>query len=75
MKDKIILHTREELVSFLQDEIITTNEAAEILECTLQNIRKLVKQRKLIPLRDLGRDKLFLKEDILKRKEELNKRK
>lgn len=63
----------EELRRFLENEAIGTIEAAEILGCTRQNIKRLVDNGKLVPIKTLERDRLFLKADILKRKEETNK--
>lgn len=60
--------TKEELIAFIADNIITSKEAAEILGCSRQNIDDLVKRNKLIPVRILPRDRLFLKEDVLDRK-------
>ena len=60
-------NSREELIKYLSKNIINTNEAAEILNCSRQNIDDLVKRKKLIPIRVLPRDRLFLKEDILTR--------
>lgn len=61
--------TNEELRSFIKEKIVNTNEAAEILSCTRQNIDRLVKNGKLIPIVIYPRDKIFLKADILERKE------
>lgn len=65
----------DDLKSFLAAEVITTNEAAEILDCTRQNIKRLVDNGKLEPLRSLDKDRLFLRSDILERKENMNKAK
>lgn len=65
----------DDLKSFLAAEVITTNEAAEILDCTRQNIKRLVDNGKLEPLRSLDKDRLFLRADILERKENMNKAK
>lgn len=57
----------EELKQFIVDNVITTMEAAEILNCTRQNIDRLVDTGKLTPVKRTQRDKLFLKEEILAR--------
>ncbi|NRG43528.1 helix-turn-helix domain-containing protein [Bacillus sp. CRN 9] len=75
MNNKIIINSREELVSFLNDEIITSTQAAEILQCSRQNIKRIVDNGKLVPIKELDRDRLFLKQDVLKRKEEMDKKK
>ncbi|HOM03316.1 MAG TPA: helix-turn-helix domain-containing protein [Acetivibrio sp.] len=61
-------NSKEELIAFIADNIITSKEAAEILGCSRQNIDDLVKRKKLIPVRVIPRDRLFFKEDVLARK-------
>lgn len=61
--------TNEELRNFIKEKIVNTNQAAEMLDCTRQNIDRLVKNGKLIPIVIYPRDKIFLKADILERKE------
>lgn len=63
--------SNEELKSFVADNIITTMEAAEILDCTRQNIDRLVSTGKLTPIKQTQRDKLFFKADILARTKSL----
>ncbi|EJS70479.1 hypothetical protein ICW_01948 [Bacillus wiedmannii] len=65
--------TKEELIKFVNDEIVNTSEALEILECSRQNLNKLVKSGTLVPIKEMVRDRLFFKEDILKRKEHMKK--
>lgn len=65
--------TKEELIRFVNDEIVNTSEALEILECSRQNLNKLVKSGTLVPIKEMVRDKLFFKEDILRRKEQMKK--
>jgi hypothetical protein len=65
----------EELRTFFQEQVINTNKVAEILGCTRQNVKRIVENGKLIPLKELEKDRLFLLEDVLKRKEEMNKKK
>ncbi|AOH54553.1 transcriptional regulator [Peribacillus muralis] len=67
-------NSREELTAFVQDEIINTTEALEILQCSRQNLNNLVKREVITPIKDLPRDRLFLKEDIVKRKEYMDKK-
>lgn len=55
----------EELKLFISENIITTVEAAEILNCTRQNIDGMVKKKKITPVKQTQRDKLFLRSDIL----------
>lgn len=59
--------SNQDLKAFISENIITTMEAAEILNCSRQNIDFMVKTNKLIPIKQTLRDKLFLKSDILAR--------
>jgi hypothetical protein len=61
-------NSREELAEFVQNEIINTTEALDILQCSRQNLNNLVKREVITPIKDLPRDRLFFKEDIVKRK-------
>lgn len=56
----------EELKLFINENIITTMEAAALLNCSRQNIDKMVPD-KINPVKQTQRDKLFLKSDILAR--------
>ncbi|AOH54527.1 transcriptional regulator [Peribacillus muralis] len=67
-------NSREELAAFVQDEIINTTEALDILQCSRQNLNNLVKREVLTPIKDLPRDRLFFKEDIVKRKDYMDKK-
>lgn len=70
--DNYSFGTREELSEYIQSEIINTTEALEILQCSRQNLNNLVKRGVLIPIKDLPRDRLFFKEDIVKRKNKMD---
>ena len=67
-------NTREELTKYIQSEIINTTEALEILQCSRQNLNNLVKRGVLTPIKDLPRDRLFYKEDIINRKNDMDKK-
>lgn len=67
-------NSREELVEFVQKEIINTTEALDILQCSRQNLNNLVKREVITPIKDLPRDRLFLKEDIIKRKKYMDEK-
>ena len=64
MKEYLI-KTKEDVGSFLKEEIVNTNTAKEILGCSRQYIPELYKKEKLNPVMVLEKDKLFLKEDVL----------
>lgn len=57
----------EELKNFINENIISTAEAIEILGCSRQNLDNLVKQKKLIPVKSINYIRLYLKSDILAR--------
>ncbi|MGE7877884.1 DNA-binding protein [Peribacillus muralis] len=67
-------NSREELTAFVQCEIINTTEALEILQCSRQNLNNLVKREVITPIKDLPRDRLFFKEDIVKRKKYMDEK-
>ncbi len=56
--------TENELKNFISNNIISTSEAAEILNCSRQYINQLVKENKLIPVKKINYITLFLKSDI-----------
>ncbi|EEM05406.1 hypothetical protein bmyco0002_20510 [Bacillus pseudomycoides] len=57
----IYIIQKEELIKFVNDEIVYTSEALEILECLRHNLNKLVKSGTLVPIKEMVRDRLFLK--------------
>lgn len=59
--------SRDELVAWLSENIITTAEAAELLGCSRQNIDDLIKRGKLKPIKSINYVRLFLKDDIVAR--------
>ena len=65
---------KEELVSFIQGEIINTTEALEILQCSRQNLNNLVQREVLKPIKELPRDRLFFRSDIVERKNYMDKK-
>ncbi|MCM3454416.1 helix-turn-helix domain-containing protein [Heyndrickxia oleronia] len=74
MDDKQSFHFKsvEELKAFLQEQVVNTKQAAEILGCTRQNIKRIVDNGKLVPIKEMEKDRLFLKADVLKRIENKN---
>lgn len=58
----------EDFIRFIFHRVISTSEAAEILECSRQNIDDLVRRGKLHPIKELSQNKLFLKSEIMQRK-------
>lgn len=74
MSENYSFNSREELTEYIIDEIINTTEALEILQCSRQNLNNLVKRGVLTPIKDLPRDRLFFKEDIVNRKNYMDKK-
>lgn len=58
----------EELLDFLNENLLSTVETAEILEVSKARVGHMVKDGKLIPAKD--QPKMFLKETVLERKQE-----
>jgi Protein of unknown function (DUF2442). len=54
--------------NFIRYRAVNTAEAAELLECSRQNIEDLVRRGKLTPVKTAAKGKLFLKSDIDQRK-------
>ena len=56
---------KDEFIKLIQSELLTSAEVAEELQITRQALSSLVKRGKLVPVKEM----LFLREDILARKE------
>lgn len=56
-----------DFISFLSNRVISTSEAAELLDCSRQNINDLVIRGKLHPVKIEQKNKFFLKSEILQR--------
>lgn len=65
---KLSFESKEELAAFIATEIINTSEALEILGGSRQNLNSFVKRGKLHPIKEMVRDRLFFKSDVLERK-------
>jgi len=62
-------NTKDEFIKLAQSEILTSSEVLDELQISRQALSSLVKREKLIPIKELTRDRLFLKEDVERRKE------
>ena len=56
--------TASDFRSFVQENVVDTASAAELLHCTRQNIQDLVRRKKLTPVKVLKNNFLFLREDL-----------
>ncbi|EOV9528417.1 DNA-binding protein [Bacillus cytotoxicus] len=65
--------TKEDLIRFINKEIVNTSEALEILGCSRQNLNKMIQKEKVKPIREFPKDRLYFKEDIFKAKEQMRK--
>ncbi|MCU5395263.1 DNA-binding protein [Bacillus toyonensis] len=65
--------TKDDLIRFIQNEIVNTSEALEILGCSRQNLNVMVQKEKVKPIKEMSRDRLYFKEDIVKSKEQMRK--
>jgi len=66
---KYKFESTEELLKFLNEELLSAAEAIEILDISKARLGKLVKDRKLIAAKE--QPKMFLKSMILEKKVEL----
>lgn len=74
---KYEITNREEFIKLVQSDVLTTSEVIDELQISRQALNSLVKRGKLVPIKELSRDRLFLREDIENRKtsaKELNKK-
>ncbi|MGK8427664.1 hypothetical protein OF864_22640 [Bacillus cereus] len=61
----------EELVSFLQEELLTPIEVGEMLGLSRPKIYKMINENKLVPFKTIGNTKIFLRHYIEMKKKEL----
>lgn len=62
-------NSKEAFIKLVQTEILTSSEVLEELQVSRQSLNSLVKRGKLTPIKELPRDRLFLREDVEARKE------
>ncbi|EJW17599.1 DNA-binding protein [Paenibacillus alvei] len=70
---KLNFESKEEISKFIADEVLSTNEALQLLGGTRQNLHKSIKLGKIRPIKATERERWFFKEDILSRKAEIEK--
>lgn len=71
MKLEYNLKNRQEVEDFVRNEVLTTSESQEILDVTRQRMYQLISSGKLIPVKKLRGESLFLRHDIEEKKKEL----
>ncbi|WP_433958778.1 helix-turn-helix transcriptional regulator [Cytobacillus horneckiae] len=68
MKDELNFKSVEAFKSFIESELLTTREVADLLGCSRQNIKQLVDYKTLVPVKQTSRERLFLKADVIEYK-------
>lgn len=61
---KYTFEDKDDLVSFICNEIITTAEATGLLNCSRQYLDELVSKGKITPIKTINRVRLYWKNDI-----------
>ncbi|MGZ0875136.1 helix-turn-helix domain-containing protein [Priestia megaterium] len=65
-------HIKPELKRrFIRECVLTSPEAIELLEISRPRLSKMIKDGKIEPVKKSGAISLFLKDDVLQKKEEL----
>ncbi|MEE5181053.1 helix-turn-helix domain-containing protein [Bacillus subtilis] len=59
------LNNRDDIKNFLEKEVLNTSEALQILGFTRQYLNQLINSGDIEPIKEMPRDRLFLKKDIL----------
>ena len=62
--------SQEDFLAYIANNLVTTAEAAQLLDCSRQNIYDLVRRGSLQPVKESEKNKLFLKSDVMQRKEQ-----
>lgn len=62
---KYTFSDKDQLIHFICNEIITTAEATELLECSRQYLDELVSKGKITPIKTINRVRLYWKNDII----------
>lgn len=65
------LKNRQQVEDFIQNEVLTSSEAQEILEINKQRMSKLLNNGRIQPIKRVGKTTLFLKSDVVLLKKDL----
>ncbi|MEC1663364.1 helix-turn-helix domain-containing protein [Bacillus halotolerans] len=65
------LRGRQEVEDFINNEVLSTTEVAEILDVNKQRMSALLNTERIIPVKKIGRTSLFLRQDVESLKKEL----
>ncbi|MCU7667616.1 helix-turn-helix domain-containing protein [Bacillus thuringiensis] len=66
--------TREDVRKFIEEEVLTSTEAAEVLGVSRARVSQLIGEGKLVPVKKLRGDSLFYRKDVLEKLEELKEK-
>jgi hypothetical protein len=67
VEEGYLFATMEEFEKYIQGETVSTSEAAQLLNCSMQGLNMLEKRGIIKPIKEMNNDKLFWKNDILAR--------
>lgn len=56
---------RAKLIKLIQDNVINSQEASELIDCNRQYISAMVKRGTLVPIKKYKNETLFLKNDVI----------
>ncbi|MEK3716917.1 MULTISPECIES: helix-turn-helix domain-containing protein [unclassified Paenibacillus] len=56
---------QQEMKEWVSENILFTSEAMEIMNCSRQNLHHFVQKGRLLPIKTAGRERLFLRTDVL----------
>ena len=59
----------EDFIGFVRHRVVSSHEASQILGCSRQNIDDLVRRDKLHPIRRDAKNRLFLRNEVVQRKQ------
>lgn len=62
---------RQEVEDFIQNEVLTSAEAQELLNVNRQRLSKLIEEGRILPVKKEGRVTLFIRSDVERLKVDL----
>ncbi len=65
------LKNRQEVEGFVRNEVLTTSEAAKLLDVSRQRMSQLISSGKLTPVKKLRGESLFIRYDVEQKRKEL----
>ncbi|ECD6517349.1 DNA-binding protein [Salmonella enterica subsp. enterica] len=68
---EIHLKNLKEIQDFFRHEVLDANQTRELLDINKQRLSQLVKQGRIVPIKEVPRNNLYLKQQVLVLKKEL----